>query len=353
MLHTVREGPLTGHSHPDRSSRGLGLRFHSDCAITGRGKGYLKGMLEALNTSVRTTQMECLESLSWSDSSTPGEGVPAVTPYKGWATSMGVFSGHSYGVIRLYTVVQLPEAAVWVSDGEDEDDATVPSDNGEPKEDDADEEDADARAIAVPSLEGFDDLDGAPETERVITAAVRPHPVPAGRVHLARRDGEYVLNRFGNNAAATAGADADANAVGGKVADYAALPVAGAEVPVSGSVFGYSSASENVAPIRPSAGIIQGFESPIHPWAAPLVCYGAAIVLIRTNCTPEYLASSSDPALGLTSQTTMAAHYRICPVPRARGCRVLSCYGPYTFPGLHRTVFSFYAVFDLDIDDII
>ncbi|KAJ7512940.1 hypothetical protein B0H11DRAFT_13567 [Mycena galericulata] len=65
-----------------------------------------------------------------------------------------------------------------------------------------------------------------------IHAAVRPHLIPAGRIHLARRDGEYVLNRFGNNAAATAGADADADAVGGKVADYAALPVAGAEVPV-------------------------------------------------------------------------------------------------------------------------
>ncbi|KAJ7475086.1 hypothetical protein B0H11DRAFT_2428505 [Mycena galericulata] len=39
----------------------------------GRGKGPLKGMLEALDMSVRTTQMECLESLSWSDSSTPGE----------------------------------------------------------------------------------------------------------------------------------------------------------------------------------------------------------------------------------------------------------------------------------------
>ncbi|KAJ7458634.1 hypothetical protein B0H11DRAFT_2199400 [Mycena galericulata] len=204
--------------------------------------------------------------------------------------------------------------AVWVSDGEDEDDATVTSDNGEPKEDDADEEDADARAIAVPSLEGLDDLDGAPETERVVRLEGERTLFKADsrrrRIHLARRDGEYVLNRFGNNAAATAGADADADAVGGKVADYAALPVAGAEVPVSGSVFGSSLATENAAPIFTSMG------------SPALLVYASDIPRILADCITGHLISCCGPALDLASQTTVAAHYRICPVPRARDCPV-------------------------------
>ncbi|KAJ7430133.1 hypothetical protein B0H11DRAFT_2211619 [Mycena galericulata] len=245
--------------------------------------------------------------------------------------------------------------AVWVSDGEDEDDATVTSDNGEPKEDDADEEDADARAIAVPSLEGLDDLDGAPETERVV-ASRRRGACPTSYVSMASKihaADAYIspaatgvrAYRFGNNAAATAGADADADAVGGKVADYAALPVAGAEVPtrgrynsptlcwaliiawfligpptckisgavytqVSGSVFGSSLATENAAPIFTSMG------------SPALLVYASDIPRILADCITGHLISCCGPALDLASQTTVAAHYRICPVPRARDCPV-------------------------------
>ncbi|KAJ7478822.1 hypothetical protein B0H11DRAFT_1916509 [Mycena galericulata] len=101
MLHAVREGPLTGHSHPDRSSSGLGfIRTVRLQRGKGRGKGYLKGMLEALNTSVRTTQMECLESLSWSDSSTPGEVKFGQNPLQGSACGHSIQGlGHLHGSV--------------------------------------------------------------------------------------------------------------------------------------------------------------------------------------------------------------------------------------------------------------
>ncbi|KAJ7445133.1 hypothetical protein B0H11DRAFT_431639 [Mycena galericulata] len=159
--------------------------------------------------------------------------------------------------------------AMWIPDGEDEDDITLAGDSGEPKEDADKEEDARVPS-PVPSLEGLDEFDGDVETERVVRFDGEVHvPVcsyPSFRyasmareyvLHLLIRHPQYshispaatgiigevpvwyVVNRFGNAAraaAATAGADTDADgavdAEGGKARDYAALPVKGAEIPV-------------------------------------------------------------------------------------------------------------------------